>query len=287
MFPFNIDDLAYFVIRRKDGLTIRYNIVKGSNITSLVKANTDSATPISNGYIKKSYSEWCHHNPAEEPLFSGENIDLYIADSSGFRQHYKEFDIAIDCGSILNAYQIYGSKPNLFEGDKDLKEGMDEYVIPYATLEPKVLKIDWDDRRAPRLKPEFWTELVSRLSGTAVIACQGGHGRSGTGAVCMMMVLNPEYTPADAIIHLRAVHCARAIESKEQHDYIGMVGEYLGRENDTARIGQVNSFKDAFFALTYKSAKPYQDRLKKLIDDGKTEPIDKPAYSYATFDNTY
>lgn len=278
MFPFNIDDLAYFIIRRKDGLTIRYNITKsGSNITSLVKANTDSASA---GFVKKSFSEWCHHNPADEPLFSGKNADVYIADCVGFRQHYKEFDTAIDCGAVLTYYQINAGNPKIFEGDKELISGLDKYVIGDITNEAKILKIDWDDRRAPKLKAEFWPELVDRLSGTVVIACQGGHGRSGTSAVCMMMVMNPEYTPADAIIHLRAVHCARAIESKEQHEYIGMVGEYLGRTNDIARIGKVNSFKDEFFAMTHPSAKPYQDRLKKLIEAGQTDPSDKKPYTY-------
>lgn len=282
MFPFNISDLAYFIIRRKDGLTIRYNIIRNdtSLITSLVKAN-ETSTYANNGYVKKSFSEWCKHNPAEEPLYSGKYMDLYIADAPGFRGDYKEFDIAIDCGNILSAYQVNANKPKIFEGEDSLKDGMDEYVIPYSVNDPKILRIDWDDRRAPRLKPEFWPELVSRLTGTTLIACQGGHGRSGTGAVCMMMVMNKDYTPADAIVHLRAVHCARAIESKEQHEYIGKVGEYLGRVNDIERIGQINSFKDEFFKMTYPSAKPYQDRLKKQIEEGKIESEDKKPYAYS------
>lgn len=281
MFPFNIDDLAYFVIRRKDGLTIRYNIVKGSNvsnITTLVKAN-DASDVKSTVMQKKTYSEWCHHNPASEPLFSSKTFDLYIADAFGFRQHYKEYDIAIDCGSVLTMYQV-NNKPTLFSGDALLRAGLEDYVIPYNLLDPKILQIDWDDRRAPRLNPDFWADFVTRLSGTVLICCQGGHGRSGTGAVCMMMALNPEYTPADAIIHLRAVHCARAIESKEQHEYIGVVGEALGRVNDIERIGKVNSFKDEFFAMKHPSAKPYQDRLRAAIEKGEADPVDKKQYQY-------
>ena len=77
-----------------------------------------------------------------------------------------------------------------------------------------------------------------------------------------MMVMNPEYSPADAIIHLRAIHCPRAIESGVQHEYIGAFGAFLGRENDIDRVKGVVDFKAEFMKIKHKSAQPYQDRLK-------------------------
>ena len=78
----------------------------------------------------------------------------------------------------------------------------------------------------------------------------------------MLMVLAPDYTPYDAICHLRALHCGRAIESKAQHDYLGEVGEFLKRENDIAKVGEVKDFRAAFLALKKESAKPYQAALQ-------------------------
>lgn len=276
-FPFNLSDLRYFIIRRKDGLTIKYNIIDpavvvgggaSSSITTMTKAT--------GSYAHYGLAKWCQHQPAENPLFSTERLDLYIADCTGFRNHYKEFSFSLDCGDILTSYQIHGGAPTeMFVGDKDLSELLAPYVMNESVVgDPRILQIDWDDRKAPKLMASFWPALVEQLEGTALIACQGGHGRSGTGAVCMMMVMNPEYSPADAIIHLRAIHCARAIESKEQHEYIGRVGEYLGRVNDIARIGGVNSFKEEFMKLTHASAAPYQEQLSSDIAAKKVSALD-------------
>lgn len=281
-FPFDLKDLKYFIVKRKDGLTIKYNLIDpklrpimAGGATSLVKPG------VTTGFTSQSYgrgiSGWCHHNPADLPLFTTELLDIYIADAQGFRAHYKEYDYAIDCGDILSAWQIK-KEDDLLAGDRKMVQTLSQYAVGgKGSLDPRVLRVDWADRRAPGLKPEFWPALVASMTGTTVIACQGGHGRSGTGAVCMMMVMNPEYSPADAIIHLRAVHCARAIESKEQHEYIGAVGSFLGRSNDIARIGEINSFKDAFFKLKLKSAKPYQDRLREDMARGLVDKGDKTA----------
>lgn len=279
-FPFNLSDLRYFIIRRKDGLTIKYNIVDPAIIvngagTALAKAGSVT-THYGGGY---SIAKWCHHNPAEHPLFSTEKLDLYIADCQGFKAHYREFTYALDCGDVLTMYQVNsGLNTVMFEGDKVLAKKLDRYVMREKLVgEPRILQIDWDDRKAPKLMADFWPAIVKEMEGTALIACQGGHGRSGTGAVCMMMVMNPEYSPADAIIHLRAMHCARAIESKEQHEYIGRVGEALGRVNDIERIGKVNSFKEEFLKLTCPSAAPYQEQLEADIKANKTSAVDKGA----------
>lgn len=278
-FPFSLSDLRYFIVRRKDGLTIKYNIIDpavkvGEAGGPLIVAN--GARTTFNGAVSYGLAKWCKHEPAKLPLFETDGISLYIADCMGFRGHYREFQFALDCGDILTTYQVNsGKNPELFTGDTELATALSPYIdVGKFVKEPRILQIDWDDRKAPKLVPEFWPAIVEQLSGNVVIACQGGHGRSGTGAVCMMMVMNPEYSPADAIIHLRAIHCARAIESKEQHEYIGRVGECLGRKNDIERIGKVNSFKEAFLALTHKSARSYQERLVADLATGKVEKED-------------
>lgn len=279
-FPFELKDLKYFIVKRRDGLTIKYNLIDpktnsipGNVSTALVKQPGTAGYTATSTYTK-GLSAWCHHNPADLPLFTTEPLDIYIADAQGFRNHYKEFGYAVDCGDILMAWQVR-KDDDLLAGDRKMVQELSKYYSGgNPGIDPRVLRIDWADRKAPLLKPEFWPALVASMEGTAVIACQGGHGRSGTGAVCMMMVMNPEYSPADAIIHLRAIHCARAIESKEQHEYIGMVGQFLGRPNDIARIGDINSFKDAFLGLKLKSAKPYQDRLREDLAKGSVVKAD-------------
>jgi len=57
------------------------------------------------------------------------------------------------------------------------------------------------------------------------------------------------------------VHCPRAIEGVDQHQYINDFGKFLGREPDIERVKGVKDFKAEFLKFTLPSAQPYQDRL--------------------------
>lgn len=260
-FPFALDDLQYWVVKRKDGMVVKYRVV-GANEgpASLVHTSgTPVHAPINH---TTSLGAWCYHDPSAEPIFVADKFDLYIADAPGVRAHKDEFDFVIDCGDVLPLSYVRNNLTVALDGDED----MVRTLTKYSTIEkahPKCLKIDWDDRAAPPLKFEFWGALAKKLSGTVLTNCQGGHGRSGTSLVCLMMVMNPEYSPADAIIHLRAMHCPRAIESVMQHNYIGEFGKWLGRENDIDRVKGIKDFKEAFLGLKMKSATPYQTQLTK------------------------
>ena len=76
----------------------------------------------------------------------------------------------------------------------------------------------------------------------------------------------PSYTPLDAFIHLRAVHCPRAIESTAQHKYINEVGIALGREGNMPALGNVHNYKEAFEQSKNKDAQ----RIRKLLDSLKS-----------------
>jgi hypothetical protein len=71
-----------------------------------------------------------------------------------------------------------------------------------------------------------------------------------------------DYTPLDALTHIRALHCARAIESKEQHAYLNTLGTYLKREPDAMDAEEVKSFKERFLSLDNPYAEPYKDRVR-------------------------
>ena len=268
-FPFALEDLQYWVVKRKDGMIVKYRVIgptdgdeKRTTISAPQYHGGHTPTPVS---TTPSLSGWCKHNPADQPVWQGEKVDLYIADAPGCRGYKDEFNFLLDCGDILPLHYVRGTGDATLDGDEELVRLLTKHSSQTKTT-PRCLKIDWDDRAAPPLKFEFWPAIwtkVNKIGGTLLTACQGGHGRSGTSLVCLMMVANPEYSPADAIIHLRAVHCPRAIESVTQHEYIGKFGEFLGRVNDIERVKGVKDFKAEFMKLTLASAKPYQERLMK------------------------
>lgn len=267
IFPYSLEDLKCWVVKRRTGEVVRYSLSNESGIPGFTTKS--GATTSTNSYTRglSSYSDWCHHDPKPEPTWEWKKkggqfhpMRLFIADAKGMRDNKDKFDIVVDCGDVLS--DNYAERRNgLLVGDTTLVNKLNKYSL--AGVEgPRVLKIDWDDRKAPLLHPEFWPDLAAILSGDVIINCMGGHGRSGTALVCLMMVMNPDYGSADAITHLRAVHCPRAIESLEQHKYIDEVADFLGREANSHIVSNVTNFKERFLNLSFASSKPYQERIK-------------------------
>ena len=255
-FAFTLSDLDYWLITRKDGEMIKYAVTN--------HANNRVGWP-QLGTSQGNFIKSCNHN-GSKAIFETPETRLYIADAAGCRASKDAYDFVLDCGDLLNVDTEppeAGALSGFLEGDYTLVDLLDQYAEP-ALPPARILQIDWDDRQAPPLLPEFWPALAKELSGDVLCACVGGHGRSGTSLTALMMCLNPEYSAKDAIVHLRAVHCPRAIESTSQHDYLDKVAKVLGREQNAKETHQIKSFKDAFLALPHPSSLPYQQTLKGL-----------------------
>jgi hypothetical protein len=267
-FPFTLDDLDYWVVKRKDGIITKYQLIEN--------ADYDKKHPHKIGEVKHypallgaagnsgtvdlrlaHMAEICAHK-AEKPIWADDKgRSLSIANVLGLKENYKQFDLVLDCGHILNLTGLEDSR--VLRGSSDWIDELQQYTDDYC---PSIIRIDWEDREAPPLQPAFWPALAKMLTGKTVTACQGGHGRSGTSLVCLLMSLCEDYTPYDAVCHLRAMHCGRAIESNVQHQYIDEVGKHLGRETNVEGVKKVKDFRAAFLALTAPSAKPYQEQLQ-------------------------
>lgn len=277
-FPFNLDDVKGWLIKRKDGTVVKYNLISREESSKLVKS---SSTPIVNyprtyntGYT--SMSRYCEHTPSTKnpPIFTNGKISLWIADCVGARKAQDEFDVCIDGGNVLDLPRQY-ELPDLY-GDPGLSKSLAPHGINFkrdgdiAKEGPKILKIRWSDRCPPPLVPAFWPALLEDLNKLqakkkdgsplkVLTICQGGHGRSGSALVALVMCMT-DYTPLDALTHIRALHCARAIESKDQHLYLNLVARLLGRTENALEAEQVKSFKERF--LTMDVADTYKDRVK-------------------------
>jgi len=285
-FPFDLKDIKGWIIRKHDGTAIRYEVTRPDDFAKTnerARERTGATGPAfwnrSGGTTSYSthYSAWCHHEPVptkDEPIFEKDGIRLFIADAMGAKAVHQLYDVAIDGGHVLPVPGEY-SLPTLY-GDKMLSSKLLKFStkVPLAQLEHKggvrILKIDWEDRQAPPLTPAFWPALLAELKFlqgkkgaplNVLTICQGGHGRSGSALAILIMLLT-DYTPLDVLTHVRALHCARAIESKVQHDYLNEVAKFLGREPDAMDAEEVKSFKERFLTLTNPSALPYIDRVK-------------------------
>ena len=274
VFPFKLEDLVSWTIRRTDGSVSRFTLADSARETLATRKTTMGGGPVG-GPVRQETSyadrtqpnlkQFCDHTP-KDPIAefddSGEGarfapLRLYVGDAFGANRTKNSFDFVIDGGDVIS---LYGSKSS------SLLEGDDELVLAlrnYTTLVPntRVLKVSWKDREAPEVIPEFWVELNKILYGDVMTCCQGGHGRSGTAFVCLLMVNAPDYSAKDAITHLRAVHCPRAIESVVQHDYINTVAKFLGRAENAHEVKAIKDYKAAFTA----SVQPTAVRARKVL----------------------
>lgn len=249
-FRFKLADLAGWIIRKKDGTVFKYVFGQNGSIGKPVSASLPA-----HYQTQPSLSAYCQHDPAKVPIFSQDGVSLFIADSTGAKAHYKEFDAVIDGGSV-----IYPFKPDRpVDGDAEYANLLNTYASEVPAT--RIIKITWIDRAAPPLLPGAWPALAQTLKGNILTCCQGGHGRSGTSLVALMMCLS-DYTPKEAIIHLRAAHCPRAIESKVQHDYLNDLAAFLGRPEDAHEAEQVKDYKAAFLTMTQPWGDEQRARLK-------------------------
>jgi hypothetical protein len=180
-----------------------------------------------------------------------------MADGTGAKAFKDKFDMVLDAGSVVTPYLPYVT----LQGDPELVAALSKHDL--SVTKPRVLRFDWPDREAPDLAPQFWLDLPQYLKGRVIVNCEGGHGRSGTILVCLMMA-QTDYNALDALTHLRAVHCPRAIESQVQHRYIDWVAQYLGRTANALDADKVKDFKSRFLdEVNSDFAVQYQDRLRK------------------------
>ena len=275
VFPFKLEDLVSWTVRRKDGTVSRFTLTdatkdeirSGKGIApSEYSHHVPETSAAARRAITSGLGNFCDHTPdLKRPIAEFDQgrgaglspVRLYVGNYSGARSEKNSFDFIIDCGDVISLWGKQASK--VLDGDEELIQALRPLTVEYPRT--RVLKIDWADRKAPDVIPSFWNELSQRIAGDVMTCCIGGHGRSGTSLVCLMLANAPDYDALDAIVHLRAVHCPRAIESIEQHEYIDEVAVQLGREGNAKLARKVKDYKAAFCA----SEKPTAARTRKIL----------------------
>lgn len=92
-----------------------------------------------------------------------------------------------------------------------------------SPLVPEIV-LDWPDLGVVHLPRAFWIDLIRYLAlkrASMLVFCLGGHGRTGTAIASIMTVCG--WDSADSIAWVRANYCPRAIETKQQEEYVRRV----------------------------------------------------------------
>ena len=148
-------------------------------------------------YYKSSYYS-CHTGTVE--VFIDPQTGIKIKAGGDMRDvKVSKDDLLLDCGADFKRY-------------KEVKE----YKNP-------IIVINIPNGGIPRMALKFWEDLVDIIRNEkkdTLIACLGGHGRTG---VCLSMLAYLMDVPGakeNPIEFIRKNYCKKAVESVKQFDYI-------------------------------------------------------------------
>lgn len=89
------------------------------------------------------------------------------------------------------------------------------------------LTLDWTDGCEPEVKAGFWATLIGEMTKPGdhiVFTCVGGHGRTGT-SIASVLIEHSGLTDTQAIKFIRENYCNKAVETKEQTEYLAQLYE--------------------------------------------------------------
>ncbi len=156
-----------------------------------------------------SWKNTCQHD-GQDVLF--EDRDITLGGARGYDVDYTATSLVIDlAGVFAKDYKSFLKKaPRAW---KELLKG--HYP------EPEIIELAWPDFHAPCVGLDFWQKVWANLpKGHTIVCCMGGHGRTGTCLAALMLVADPNMSSKEAIDIVRQNHCSKAIENKEQEEYL-------------------------------------------------------------------
>lgn len=170
------------------------------------------------------YQKCTHYG--DRPEFYLFDRQLSIAGAAG---HDVGLPLPGDLRLIIDLDRLVDLSPPKYEpfvktGPTDLIDLLQTVAPPPPPPPPPILRLDWGDRCAPRVPIEWWTTLLNKLvadySGHIIVACVGGHGRTGTALSSMILAANPGASVEEAVKFVRDVHCSKSVESVAQFEYL-------------------------------------------------------------------
>lgn len=186
-------------------------------------------TVLSSGdnYGGAGWGSTAHNHPGDKVVYETKGGQkLYASNTHSLKEYSGNWDLIIDLAAIC---RLEPSSNNYFIKRKSTKRfhALDVHTTTdkFTPIPSEVLALDWPDMGAPKCTLEFWTTLLGMLPAKTVVACIGGHGRTGT-CLCSLMIADG-VSIYDAVPHVRKEHCEKAVESLSQMDYLYNL--YVGR----------------------------------------------------------
>ena len=192
-----------------------------------------SGTYSSGGY----YSNGCSHKG-----------DVLVFEHEGRRYYGANTSIKVTTDTLV-VIDLAGSVTKDVKDAQSFVDGISDPGLAKklkAVAHPvKLLRLNWPDMQVPppEIGLEFWQSLLKAMpQGKIVVACMGGHGRTGSCLSALMIAAGLKSAP-NAINTVRLMHCVKAVETQGQENYLRALAVAAGtdtQEYDQALADKVN-----------------------------------------------
>jgi len=180
----------------------------------------DSSTPSYYGSLPYSYNThpytatngWCAHK-GDKLVFEAEGKQLYGASGRELDDHAMVWDLIIDLAS-----NIREPRPFVESNSASRFKVLNQHTFAMEARTSELLSLDWNDAQGAPATLTFWKTLWKMLPATTVVACFGGHGRTGTCLTALLIASGVDYY--SALNTVRTEHCHRAVETLTQERYL-------------------------------------------------------------------
>ena len=201
-------------------------LIDGDNklitLPASIKTGGSGAQTVTNGYTSyatgntvgnSSYTA-CKH-PGDKVIFEATGKQLFASNNSSINEWSGKWNLIIDLAGVVTVPNvtafIASAAPKRFRF-------LDKLVGKERELPSEVLRLYWTDMGIPPVGLNFWQALWHELPEKTVIACMGGHGRTGTCLASFMISQGIDYY--SAVETVRTEHCHKAIETMGQERYL-------------------------------------------------------------------
>ena len=157
----------------------------------------------------------CGHK-GDKIIYEQDGKKLYGASGSSLREYSGAWDLIIDLAGNITRSQI--DQDLVKVGTSERFRDLQQWTHAKHKIPSELLLLDWPDMGVPNATYEFWVQLWDRLPEKTVVACQGGHGRTGTCLAALIIISGIDYYTAVDLV--RAEHCDKAIETVTQERYL-------------------------------------------------------------------
>lgn len=279
---------------------------KGSNVLNL-PGSIKSGTPTgaTSHYSGSGTTGWqgttgsgyvSHYHVGDKIIFEHDGKKLYAASGSGLDEFSGKWDLIIDLAHNVR----FGDKHGFVKERSEKKfDALRKYTYEAKKVKSEVLQLDWNDGGVPPAGLDFWIKLWSMLPEKTVMACVGGHGRTGT-CLASLMIASGQHDYYAAVDLVRNEHCKKAIETISQEKYLhtlymDMLKRNIEHETDEKRkedLVEDLKYAEAYVPNNYSShgekepekAKPVgfqpthqHSHQGKLVPAGQSTVVDSAA----------